>query len=212
MAVPDTSIDPRILESARNVFLKKGYGAAQLKDICQEAGVTTGALYKRYKGKEDLFCALVANAVQDINEIANARKACDPGSLSDEELLMTWEMEASSDYNCSMQDWFDFLYARKDEFTLLLTCAEGTRYSGFIDQWVDDMTEGTFLYLQEICRRKMADRPVSKTELRVLLSAFWTTVYEPFLQNFDREQLNIHCGIVCRMFNWKAILGLHMPG
>ena len=54
MAVADRSIDPRILESARTEFLASGFEKASLKTICEGAGVTTGALYKRYKGKEEL--------------------------------------------------------------------------------------------------------------------------------------------------------------
>ena len=50
MAVPDHSIDPRIFESARKEFLENGFEKASLKAICEGAGVTTGALYKRYKG------------------------------------------------------------------------------------------------------------------------------------------------------------------
>ena len=65
MAVPDHSIDPRILESARKEFLENGFEKASLKAICEGAGVTTGALYKRYKGKEDLFCAVVEQTVKD---------------------------------------------------------------------------------------------------------------------------------------------------
>ena len=212
MALPDTSIDPRILDSAKQEFLAHGFVKTQLKDICREAGVTTGALYKRYQGKEDLFCALVEDAARDITQAAQVREAQDPALLTDAQLLGAWGMEENSDYSWSMEAWFDFLYARKEEFTLLLACAEGTRYSGFTDRWLDRMTEGTYRYLQEICRRGMADRPVTKEELRVILGAFWAMVREPFLQNFDRQQLDVHCGIMCRMFNWQEILGLHMPG
>ena len=212
MAVPDTSIDPRILESAREEFLEHGFANTQLKDICRKAGVTTGALYKRYKGKEDLFSALVQDAAKEIADMALVREAQDPALLTDAQLLSAWGMDESSDYSWSMQAWFDFLYARKEEFTLLLACSEGTRYAGFMDSWLDRMTVGTYGYLLELCRRGMADRPVSREELRVMLSAFWTMVYEPFLQNFDRQQLDIHCEIMCRMFNWQNLLGLHMPG
>ena len=55
MARPDTSIDPRIMDSAREEFLALGFERASLKSICQRAGVTTGALYKRYAGKA-AFC------------------------------------------------------------------------------------------------------------------------------------------------------------
>ena len=73
MAVPDHSIDPRIFESARKEFLENGFEKASLKAICEGAGVTTGALYKRYKGKEDLFCAVVDQTVKDLYEVAHSR-------------------------------------------------------------------------------------------------------------------------------------------
>ena len=73
MAVPDHSIDPRIFESARKEFLANGFERASLKAICEGAGVTTGALYKRYKGKEDLFCAVVDQTVKDLYEVAHSR-------------------------------------------------------------------------------------------------------------------------------------------
>lgn len=46
-------LDPRLLAAAKEEFLKKGYEKSSLVCICEAAGVTTGALYKRYKGKED---------------------------------------------------------------------------------------------------------------------------------------------------------------
>lgn len=55
MARPDTSIDPRIMDSAREEFRTLGFEQASLKSICQRAGVTTGALYKRYAGKRSCF-------------------------------------------------------------------------------------------------------------------------------------------------------------
>lgn len=39
--------------------MEKGFSQASLHQISEKAGVTTGALYTRYKNKNDLFCALV---------------------------------------------------------------------------------------------------------------------------------------------------------
>ena len=48
MSVPDKSIDPRLLASTEAEFLDKGFIKAELKTICENAGITTGAVYKRY--------------------------------------------------------------------------------------------------------------------------------------------------------------------
>ena len=79
MAVADRSIDPRILDSARTEFLASGFEKASLKTICEGAGVTTGALYKRYKGKEDLFSAVWGRDSADTlkvvaNTVSNLRR------------------------------------------------------------------------------------------------------------------------------------------
>ena len=47
------------MECAKAEFLKKGFQAAQLKDIVAAAKVTTGAVYRHFKDKEALFFALI---------------------------------------------------------------------------------------------------------------------------------------------------------
>ena len=72
MSVPDRSIDARLLSAALDEFLDKGYENASLKESCGKAGVTTGALYKRFDGKEDLFNALVADTVRGMEQYGTA--------------------------------------------------------------------------------------------------------------------------------------------
>jgi AcrR family transcriptional regulator len=44
----------RLVESARHVFLRHGYGAS-VKLIAAEAGVSEGSLFTHFKTKADLF-------------------------------------------------------------------------------------------------------------------------------------------------------------
>ena len=48
-----------IIEAAIRVFSEKGYEAANMQDIANEANITRGPLYYRYKTKADLFQAAV---------------------------------------------------------------------------------------------------------------------------------------------------------
>ena len=120
MAIADHSIDPKILSSARTEFLLHGFEKASLKAICQGAGVTTGALYKRYKGKEELFCTVVEQTVHDLYEVAHTRGDRDPAILSDQELIKAWDMDGAD-----MMWWFHYLYDRHDDFYLLLGLRRG---------------------------------------------------------------------------------------
>ena len=201
MAVADRSIDPRILESARAEFLASGFEKASLKTICEGAGVTTGALYKRYKGKEELFCAVVEQTVSDLYEVAHARGDKDPAVMSNQELIKAWDMDGAD-----MMWWFRFLYDRRDDFYLLLSCSQGTRYANFPHDWVELLTKATSAYLAEAQRRGLCRNDVEPAELHILLSAFWTTIYEPFIHHFTWEQIEAHCRIVCSLFNWHGAL------
>ena len=45
----------RIITAAKNEFAEFGFEGSSLRRICNEAGVTTGAIYFFFKGKSDLF-------------------------------------------------------------------------------------------------------------------------------------------------------------
>ena len=201
MAVADHSIDPRILESARKEFVKHGFEKSSLKAICDGAGVTTGALYKRYKGKEELFCAVVEQTVAELYAEARRRGDLDPASMTDEQLIRAWEMDGSD-----MMWWFQYLYERREDFYLLLACSEGTRYSNFQHDWVALLTKATSAFLEEAKSRGLCRNDIQPEELHILLSAFWTTIYEPFIHHFTWEQMENHCRIVCRLFRWHDAL------
>src|SRR5699024_11261139 len=59
------------ISSAKNEFLAKGFAEASLREICKNAGVTTGALYKRFSGKEALFEALISPTLQAVETLVS---------------------------------------------------------------------------------------------------------------------------------------------
>jgi AcrR family transcriptional regulator len=54
-------VPPReaLVAAAANVFLRRGFQAASLREIAGEAGMTTGAIYSNFDGKADLFLAVL---------------------------------------------------------------------------------------------------------------------------------------------------------
>ncbi len=55
-----------ILDSALKVFYEYGYNATSIKDICEEAGVTKGALYWHFQSKEELLRAVLEENTKQI--------------------------------------------------------------------------------------------------------------------------------------------------
>jgi AcrR family transcriptional regulator len=55
----------RLLEAAESVFAEKGYDGAKISDIAEEAGVSVGAVYFRFKDKSALFSAIAVSFIED---------------------------------------------------------------------------------------------------------------------------------------------------
>ena len=59
MATKDHSLDEGIVRAAYAEFLEHGFQKASVHKIAEKAGVTTGAIYTRYRNKDALFCSLL---------------------------------------------------------------------------------------------------------------------------------------------------------
>ncbi len=60
----------RLLAAAADVFGESGYDRAKVAEIARRAGVTTGAIYSRYRGKADLMAdALSAHLATQIERV-----------------------------------------------------------------------------------------------------------------------------------------------
>lgn len=162
MSNPDRSIDPRILSSAKKVFLAQGFRNASLKEICVGAHITTGALYKRYRGKEALFHAVVADTVAALEDFIEQKSAADESTLTDDALRKAWDMNETI-----VLEYFRFLYAHYEGFVLLLKCAAGTAYSDFQHDWVEIMTGKSYAYFW---KHRNADLPTQTFLLRKCIS------------------------------------------
>jgi AcrR family transcriptional regulator len=55
----------RLLASAARVFARRGFHAASVEEVAEDAGFSKGAVYSNFASKEDLFLAMVEARFQD---------------------------------------------------------------------------------------------------------------------------------------------------
>jgi AcrR family transcriptional regulator len=72
-----------IVEAALAVFAEKGFAAARLDEIAARAGVSKGALYLYFATKEELFRAVVEQAIAPNVQTVRAMIAAHPGPIAD---------------------------------------------------------------------------------------------------------------------------------
>ena len=201
MSTPDKSIDPRLLASAEAEFNKNGFIKAELKTICENAGITTGALYKRYKGKEKLFCAVVDGIVSELNDFVENRSDIDFSALSNDEIIASWTMTYES-----FIPMFRLLYNNRITFVLLIDKAAGTRYENFDHEFVTKLSYAYEKFYDEAKKRGLAKADVTRQEFHVLISSYWTCVCEPFIHKMSWKKIEEHCRVMCRFFNWRDVI------
>ncbi|WP_099024424.1 TetR/AcrR family transcriptional regulator [Mycolicibacterium palauense] len=83
-----------LLDSAEEVFARKGFEAAALEDIADAAGYTRGAIYSHFGSKAELFLAVVERQRQEFLEgfadvIAATHRLAD---LDVDELAQRWHV------------------------------------------------------------------------------------------------------------------------
>ena len=81
-----------ILTAALACFAERGFAATRLDEVARRAGVTKGTLYLYFDNKEDLFKAVVRQAlvpnIERIEEVVD--KATEPASVLLERLIWSW--------------------------------------------------------------------------------------------------------------------------
>lgn len=74
----------RLLQVAGEVFAEQGMAGARLDDIAERAGVTKGAIYSHFQGREDLLVKACHSAMGKLQLLRAAEEAPDLASFIDE--------------------------------------------------------------------------------------------------------------------------------
>lgn len=132
----------RLIACAKSEFLQKGFLKASLRKICGDAGVTTGALYFFFQDKEDLFGAIVEKPLSELMELIRRHLAEDEHTIN-----KPYEHE-EGDHDEFVELIVPHIYRYYDEFLLLITKSQGTKYENCVDELIDEV-EQFFLSLME---------------------------------------------------------------
>jgi TetR/AcrR family transcriptional regulator len=62
-----------VIEAARRVFQSHGLEGASIRLIAAEAGCTTGAIYPYFKGKEEIYAALLSESLEGLRAFIAGR-------------------------------------------------------------------------------------------------------------------------------------------
>src|SRR5436190_4900923 len=70
MSIPDDPVRDALLDAAARVFARQGYAGTKIQDIVREAGLSTGAVYGRFRSKNDLLREAVVRQTANVAHLA----------------------------------------------------------------------------------------------------------------------------------------------
>lgn len=146
----------KLSDSAKKEFMEKGFMKASLRNICKNAGVTTGALYFFFKDKDALFVSLIQEPLKRVYEIMISHYEQE----KQEEDNLPLIQDNSDDYRASYEIIHE-MYTNRDEFILLLTKSQGSSVEHAIDELIK-VSDKHYRIIADIFSKKAATAPVDK--------------------------------------------------
>lgn len=123
----------KLLASAREEFLREGYMKASLRNICKNAGVTTGALYFFFRDKADLYDCIVKDTVDGIKKVMNEHFSLEFDLATSGDIL---ESDNSRDYE-DTKSIIHMLYEHRADVIMLLTKSQGSPYEDVLNRFIE---------------------------------------------------------------------------
>lgn len=196
----------KILQSAKAEFLEKGFTAASLRTIAANAGLTTGAMYRHFKDKDALFCALVDDAIDTTLKIVktagveNHETMEDPigrGHEEDEKAFMTYFM--------------NYIFENKDAFVLLLTKSAGSTHEHFLEEICDIYTENVLATVNWMKNKYNVTKPIDDMSIHVFANTTINAYAEVILHNMDKDEAAVFLSNIQEFFHFGFMHLLGLP-
>lgn len=194
-----------ILSAGKAEFLEKDFNSASLRNIVKTAGVTTGAFYGYFSGKEALFAALVEEHAKAImNIFMSAQESFE--ELSDEEKINHIGVESRT----SLNEIVDYIYEHFDEFKLIICKSEGASYENFIHNMVEIEVEETYQFIDALRSQGKHVPNIEKAVCHMIVSGMFSGIFELIEHDMKKENAKKYVSEFQDFYiaGWSKILGL----
>lgn len=173
----------KIIPCAKREFLDKGFERASLRKIAADANMSAAGLYRHFESKEAMFDALVAPLVNTYLRNYEESMQRSYELLDTNEIKKFWEVSEEEGLQ-----YIDFIYDHFEEFKLLLTCSDGTKYQNFMHDISEMEVKEMTRLMDELRSRGFTVKDISQDELHMLVSGYVASIFEVVIHDYPREK------------------------
>ncbi|WP_407654213.1 TetR/AcrR family transcriptional regulator [Anaerococcus porci] len=200
----------KIIKSGKKQFLEIGFENANLRRICKDAGVTTGAFYKYFSNKEELFESMVGQLAYDIfnlykkYEDKSFIKYNSDRPISKKVILEILELKDEASIRS-----VSFFYDNKESFQLLIFSSYGTKYENFIEKIIE-LEDKNHKKILNMIYKDGYESVITDEGLHLINHAYMYALAQLVVHSISKGQAIHNTKIISSFFNdgWKKIRGL----
>lgn len=182
----------RLLEAATREFSEYGYQNSSLRRICTEAGVTTGALYFFFQGKEELFVEVISPVTARLLKILQAHYETEQQNYrTDGETGEDEDLRAS-------EQVLEFYYQNKTVCDIILSHTNHPAVIRFFDQLIDIIDQQTIQLLTLMGKGTAVSTPSAQFTIHWLSHLQIDAILNLISHDFERETSREHLKIMIR--------------
>ena len=199
-----------ILKSATEIFLEVGYQEASMRKIAAKAGITAGAIYKHFSGKEEMFEEIFRAGGRKLINMNEAMMGVDFASLSDEALVQVL-------YSKISLQTLDLLQEDIKLFHMLLKNDSGSYLEHFRTIYIKRCTEFSMNYYEELYRRGISTKKLSEKTIYMLSSSEFSMICEMIADDSCENGITQEMrdafteAMTVLLHGLEAELGIHYP-
>ncbi len=194
----------KIIPAAKKEFLEKGFEKASMRAIASGAGMSAAGLYRHFSDKEAMFEELLKPLFEQFDLEFQRHRNQSYALLECNRMDDMWMEHAD------IKLFIHLMYSYHDEFKLLICGSQGTKHANFIHDFVTMEEKETLDYLEEAKGKGIPVNDIVPKELHLLLSAYYSAVFEVIVHDFSREDAEHYLKTLQRFFypGWRTVLGL----
>ena len=179
----ESETQAKILAAATAEFLRKGFRGASLRQIVKSVGVTTGAFYRYYASKEELFDALVMPHARRIMELYEA-EAASFGKMAPGEQI---DAMGEAGRRC-MRAMYEYARAHRDAFRLILAAPESSKCGDFIHRLTEREIAETRGFVSLLAAHGRAVTALSPRFEHIVVSGRFAALFELIVHDVPPEE------------------------
>jgi len=192
-----SGVSKRLIDIAREEFLKNGFENSSIRTIAARAQTSPRAIYTRFANKEALFNAVVEPVVEEFK------------GIYEKEREAYWERARNKDFSVEPEQiyikYIKYAYEHKEDFILLLRGSKGTRYENFCKEIADYEIKGVNDNVPVLFSVERKDSMVLFVEK--ITYAFFENLFSPLLEDVDLKTAVEYVTILTRFYNTGISMG-----